>query len=434
MTALTLLSLLLFGLVPAFQGAGGSLQDSLRSLGRTATGTVAVRRLRRALVGAEFALATPLLVVAVLLLASLNELQRVDLGFDTRNLLTGSVRLPTAQYGEPGRVTSFWNELEQRLQAVPSVAGVAFADGRPPNGVGNINNFDLELAPTPAGQSQPATPWVAVSPGYFAVMGLERVEGRLLEQSDALRENLETVVVDRAWARRFFPNASAVGKRFREGGCTDCPWTTVVGVVSEVKYMGLDQPDEGTVYWPLAPNSLTRFVLLRAGADPATVRQGVEHTVRALEPAAPFTNAATIDELVADSLDRPKWLMRLVASFALISLTLSLVGIYGVMGYYVQQHLKEISIRLALGATPAGVLRLVVGKGMAVVTGGMALGLLGAVGVTHTMSSLLFGVSPLSPLAFAAVTLMLLASALLACLLPARLAVRLEPAAVLRQD
>ena len=128
----------------------------------------------------------------------------------------------------------------RRCEAIPGVAGVAFADGRPPNGVGNLNNFDLEERPTPAGQSQPVTPWVAVTPDYFRTLGLTLLEGRLLDERDARRPKLESVVVDRAWARRFFPNDSAVGKRFREGGCTTCPWTTVVGVVSEVKYAGLD--------------------------------------------------------------------------------------------------------------------------------------------------------------------------------------------------
>ena len=123
------------------------------------------------------------------------------------------------------------------------MTGVAFADGRPPNNVDNFNNFDLEDSPTPPGQSQPVTPWVAVTPEYFRALGLKLLEGRLFDERDALRPDLETVVVDRAWARRFFPGASAIGKRLHEGGCTSCPWTTVVGIVSEVKYAGLDQPD-----------------------------------------------------------------------------------------------------------------------------------------------------------------------------------------------
>src|SRR5207249_3562539 len=190
---------------------------------------------------------TPLLIIAGLLLASLNELGRVDLGFDSHNLLSGSILLTAAQYPEAGRVAAFWDELQRRVEALPGVSGVAFADGRPPDDVGNFNNFNLEDYPTSPGQSQPVTPWVSVTPEYFRLLGLALLQGRVFDERDGRGPDVEVVVVDRAWAKRFFPNEGAVGKRFREGGCTRCPWTTVVGVVSEVKYAGLDKPDEGTV-------------------------------------------------------------------------------------------------------------------------------------------------------------------------------------------
>src|SRR5439155_152010 len=162
LAALTAGGALLFGLVPAVHGTGGSADEALRSVDRSSTGSVAVRRLRRALVGSQFAVATPLLVVAGLLISSLNELRQVDLGFDSRNLLSGSILLPTQQYQEPGRVSAFWDELQQRVEALPGVSDVAFADGRAPNDVNNYNNFNLEASPTPPGQNQPVTPWVAV--------------------------------------------------------------------------------------------------------------------------------------------------------------------------------------------------------------------------------------------------------------------------------
>ena len=237
LAAVTIASGLLFGLVPALYGAGGPVDESLRSMGRSATGSLAVRRLRRGLVASQFAIATPLLVVAGLLLVSLNALQRVDLGFDTRNMLTGAIQLPAAQYPERASVV-FWDELKRRVETLPGVSGVAFADGLPPDGADDFNNFDLEDQATPAGQSQPVTPWVGVTPEYFRVLGLPLLEGRLLDERDARTENLEAVVVDRAWAKRFFPNQSAVGKRLRSGGCTQCPWTTVVGVVSAGEIRG----------------------------------------------------------------------------------------------------------------------------------------------------------------------------------------------------
>ena len=265
----TIASGVLFGLVPALYGAGGPVDESLRSMGASATGSLAVRRLRRGLVASQFAIATPLLVVAGLLLVSLNALRHVDLGFDTRNVLTGAIRLPAAQYPERASV-AFWDELKRRVEALPGVSGVAFADGRPPDGVGNFNNFDLEDHPTPAGQSQPVTPWVAVTPEYFRVLGLTLLEGRLLDERER--------AADEARSRR---RRSRVGEAVlsgrergrqavREGGCTQCPWTTVVGVVSEVKYAGLDQPDEGTVYSPLDRGGLSRVPLhRRANGDGA---------------------------------------------------------------------------------------------------------------------------------------------------------------------
>src|SRR5205823_1337284 len=190
---------------------------------------------------------------AALLLVSLNELGRVDLGFDTHNHLTGSIVLPPGQYPEPARVMAFWDQLQRRVGSLPGVVGAATADGRPPNDVNNLNNFDLEDAPTPSGQSQPIAPWISVTPEYFRLLGLNLLQGRLLDARDGLTTTVESVVVDRAWAARFFPHGNAVGRRLKEGGCTQCPWTTVVGVISDVKYMGLDKPDRGTVYAAMPP-------------------------------------------------------------------------------------------------------------------------------------------------------------------------------------
>jgi predicted permease len=427
-------SALLFGLVPAVHGAGDRLDESLRAEGRSATGGRRVRRLRRALVTAQFAIATPMLVVAALLLASLDALGRVDLGFDGRNLVSGSIALPAAVYSEPGRIRTFWDELQRRLEAQPGVSAVAFADGRAPEDVENFNNFDLEDAPAATGQSQPVAPWVGVTPGYFRLLGLTLHEGRLFDERDGERENVEAVVVDRAWARRFFPDGSAVGKRFREGGCTACPWTTVVGVVGDVKYAGLDRPDEGTVYWPMAPSVPARYVLLRTSVPAPGVLPSVRRVLRELDPSLPLSNVAGTDELVVRSLQRPRSLTFLVGGFAIVALVLSAVGIHGVMSYYVQQHVKDVSIRLALGGSPGDILRLVVGQGMRIVASGVALGLVAALLLSRLVASLLFGVGASDASTFAMVGASLLGIALIAVLVPARRAMTLQPAVVLRDE
>jgi hypothetical protein len=311
---------------------------------------------------------------------------------------------------------------------------VAFADGRPPNDVGNFNNFELEESVTPpsgSGQAQPVTPWVAVSPEYFSVLGLTLVEGRLLDARDAQRETIESVVVDRAWARRFFPGQSAIGKRFKEGGCTQCPWTTVVGVVSEVKYAGLEQPDQGTVYWALGDDT-SRVAVLRTQGTPSAVLPGVRSVVSGLDANVVLTDVATIDQLVAESLDSSRSLSLLVASLAAIALLLSVVGIYGVMAFYVEQHSRDISIRMALGGRARNVIQLVVGRGLAVVAAGIGLGLIGAFASTRLMATLLFGVDPVSVPTFAAAALGLFLTALAACLIPAVRATRMEPGVLLR--
>ncbi|HMF97337.1 MAG TPA: ABC transporter permease [Vicinamibacterales bacterium] len=434
LVSLTAASALLFGLVPAVHGSGGPVEDTLRASGRSTTGGIGARRLRRALVAAQFAIATPLLVVAGLLLASLNELGRVDLGFDTRNLVSGSIQLPATQYADAGHITSFWDELQRRLAALPGVDGVTFADSRPPTDVNNYNNFDLEDFPAAAGQSQPVTPWIAVTPQYFRVFGLTLQEGRLLDETDAGRTDTTPIVVDRAWARRFFPRGSAVGKRLHNGGCTTCPWTVVVGVVSDVKYAGLDKPDDGSIYQTLSPQNMLRFAILRTRTDAARVLPAVRQTLHDLDAGVPLSNAATMDELIDRSLQRPRSLSVLVASFAAVALILSLVGIYGVMAYYVQQHAKDISIRLALGGRRSDVLQLIVGQGMKVVSAGVVIGLVTASAGTRFISSLLFGVSAADVRIFAAVSALLVSVALAACVLPARRAARAEPATVLREE
>jgi len=312
----------------------------------------------------------------------------------------------------------------------------AFSDARPPNDVNNFNNFDLEDAPTPSGQSQPVVPWVSVTPGYFQLLGLNLVRGRLLDKRDAVlpATTEQPVVVDRAWVRRFFPDRDAVGRRMRQGGCTTCPWTVVVGVVSEVKYVGLDQPNLGTIYAPLAPQTHARYIDVRTSVDPSRMLPAVRTAVRGLDAGLPFSNVATIDELVDRSLARPRSLSVLVATLASVALLLSVIGVYGVMAYYVQQHAKDIGIRLALGGSRGDLFRLIIGQGMTVVTGGVALGLLAALAATRAMSSLLFGVGAADVRTFAAVAVLMTVVAFAACALPARRAVGVHPATVLRDE
>jgi len=430
---LTLSSIALFGIVPALQAGAGRVDEALREEGRTATGGAAVRRVRRVLVAAQFAIATPLLVVGALLLVSLNRLGHVDLGFDTHHIVTAQLTLPGGQRSDAARIAALWDEIHRRVAAVPGVVAAGFADGRPPNDVNNFNNFDLEDAPTPPGQSQPVTPWIAVTPDYFRVLGLSLMEGRLLEPRDLLPDSAPVIVVDRAWARRFFPNRSAVGRRLREGGCTTCPLTTVVGVVNDVKYAGLDKPNEGTVYQPTGA-SRSQNLIVRAAGDPAAVIGGIRAAIREFDPSLPMYDVATMDEMVDRALDRPRSLSLLIAALACSALALSIVGVYGVMAYHVQQHTKEIGIRIALGGTRRDVLALIVRQGMTVVGIGIAAGLVAAIGLAKLSTTLLFGVGAGDPATIGAVCALLLGTACVACLVPALRVTALPPGIVLRNE
>lgn len=430
----TAASALMFGLVPSLFGTRAPVAESLRALGRSSTGGPVVRRLRRGLVAAQFAVATPLLIVAGLLAASLSQLGRVDLGFDARNLVTGLVALPEAQYRDPGRIAAFWVELQRRLEALPEVAAVAFAVGRPPNDVPIVNNFDLEASPTPPGQSQPTAPWLAVTPDYFRLLRLTLEQGRLFDDGEAQERSDPVVVVDRAWARRYFPRGGAVGARFHEGGCAACPWLTVVGVVGDVKYVGLDKPDEGTIYSVLRGSRPVRYVLVRTREEPTAALGAIRTALRQLDSSVPLSRVATIEDLVARSLQLPRSISLIVGVFAIVALLLSIVGIYSMMAHYVQQHAKDISIRMALGGRPADVLRLIVGQGMAVVAGGVVVGLITAFALTRLIARLLFGVGATDVSTFAGAALLMLMIALIACVKPARQAVTTQPAAVLRSE
>jgi predicted permease len=425
--------------VPAIHGTGGAVDEGLRSLGRSSTGSAAVRRLRSVLIGSQFAVATPLLIVAGLLIGSLNQLRHVDLGFDSHNILTGGILLPPTLYRDSAQVIVFWSELRRRVAALPGVTAVAFTDSRPPEDAGNQNNFDLEAAPTPPEQSQPVTTWVAVTPEYFSLLGMRLVQGRLLNGDDN-GDGPPVIVVDQAWASRFFPGQSAVGKRLQSGGCTTCPLTTIVGIVSNVMYDGLDRGNQGTVYTPIpergtsAGSSRSRYLVLRTGTDPAAVLPAVRQTIRAIDSSLPFSRVATIDDLVAGALQTPRALSLLVGALALVAIILSAVGIYGVMAHYVQQHAKDISIRLALGGRPLSVLRLIVGRGMRLVSLGVLAGAAIAAVFARLMGSLLFGVGPADPFTFTAVTAAMLTTAALACWVPAARAIAMEPASVLRHE
>jgi putative ABC transport system permease protein len=420
---------LLIGLVPAVHGARLRMGRALTESGRGSSEARPARRLRRALVAAEFAVATPLLVAATLVATSLTQLARVDVGVDTERLLTAAVSLPGGRYAAAADREAFWKRAADRLAILPGVDAVALSDGRPPSEPGQHNNFDLEDRPTPSGENQPVCPWVAVSPSFFKTAGLVLQRGELLDDRSAADNE---IVVDRAWANRFFPGENAVGRRLKSGGCSTCPWTTVVGVVENVKWDGLET-EEGTVYFPFVdlPGG---YVVLRAADDPAALANGLRQAMRELDAELAVSDVTTGEELVANALSTPRYLSVLVGMFAIAALILSVVGIHGVMVHFVQQHTRELGIRLALGGDPASVRRMVMLQGVGLVGIGVAVGIGAALLSAQLVSSVLFGITATDLRALIAIPAALLLVAALACALPARRAARLDPATILRDS
>ena len=434
LVVVTAASLAVFGLVPAAAGTRGSLDATLRSGGRSATDTRRGRRMGAALVAVQFAVATPMLILALLLATTLHRLERVSIGFDTRGVLTADINLPASTYNTPAQAIAFWAELRNRVAALPGIVSVAFTDSRPPDDAGNQNNFELEDSPVTAGHSQPVTTWVAVTPDYFTLIGARASDGRLLEDRDSNDDAPPVIVVDDAWARRFFPGTSAVGKRLHDGGCSRCPWTTVVGVVPVVKYDGLAAPDQGTVYSPMARDERARYLMARTSGNDASSLQAMRDALRSLNPGVPMASAESLDERIGESLQRPAGLSALATGFAGVALLLSIIGIYSLMANYVQQHRKDISIRIALGGRPVEVLGLFVARGTWLICAGVALGIVAAVNVTNLAQTFLFGVSATDPATYGGAAIALLVVAVMACAIPAGRAVAASPAAVLRQE
>jgi putative ABC transport system permease protein len=422
------LTILVGGLAPAVYGSWRKL-DALRSGTRSATDGPAAKRVRRALVAGQFALATPLLLAALLVLVSLDRLSHVNVGVETAHVLTAGVSLAGPGYGTDAERKAFWDRALERLKALPGVRAAAIADSRPPNQAGQTNNFDLEDLPTPPGQNQPLSTWVGVSPAFFDTVGLRLERGRLLDER-SLEENV--VVVDRAWADRFFPGAEVLGRRLKSGGCTSCRWTTVVGVVGTVKWTGLEATDTGTVYFPFV-NMPNGYFMLRTTGDPAQSAGDLRAAIRDLDPGLALTEVATGDDLVSASLAAPRYLTVLVGVFAMAALLLSIVGIYGVMAHFVEQHVRDIGIRLALGGEPSDVRRMVVLQGMQLVALGVGVGLGVAYLSGRFLATLVYGVSPTDPILMLTVALALVGVAALACLVPGRRASRLDPALILRE-
>lgn len=426
----TLVAAVLVCMAPAGAVMRGRLLDS-RADGRRASAGRRANAVRGALVAAEFMMALPLLATAALLGRSFLNLQRVSPGFDPSRAFTVAISLPEARY--PDSTTAvFWERALQRAREAPGVVSVALTTSLPPNNGGDVNNFDLLDHPVAPGTAEPVAPWAYVSPEYFAALGVPLLEGRLFGAVDTAG-GAPVAIVSRAWVAHHFPGRSVLGQQFIEGGCTTCPPTVIVGVVGDVKYLGLAGGGEG-MYAPAAqaqPRSVQ--LVVRTVAAPASAMAPVLAALRSLDPALPLAGR-TMDDRLRSELSAPARWTILLGAFAAVALALSALGIFGLMSYLVRRQRREIGVRMALGAEPGEVARMIVRRGMRCVAPGLVGGVLLMLVAARWTESLLYGVAPRDPATIALVTAVLLASAIAACLLPGIRAARIRPAEAIASE
>ena len=435
--AVSTLTGLVFGLAPAWSASRADVADALKQEGRTATAGPAGDGFRRMLMVAEMALALVLLVGAGLFIKSFARLRSVDPGFNPAQVIAVNIQLPVTRYSEIPKQTSFRRELLARLNSLPGVDAAMVGD-IPLNGSEVTHNLAFDGRPPVAEGDEPEVDTFCVMGDYFRVMQIPQRAGRTFAATD--REDQPLVaVINEALARQYFARQNPIGQRVRWGRETGPPrWMTIVGVVGDVKQYSLAQPAEPAVFTPFAQSNEAwrrwMSLVVRAPGSSATLIPAVKSQVWSLDNQIPLNRIESMDELLSQSLAERRFNMRLLGLFAGLALTLAAVGLYGVMSYSVSQRTHEIGIRMAVGARRRDVLMLVMGQGARLAATGVAAGIVGAFALTRLMTSLLFGVAPTDPATFAAVVLLMMAAVLLACYVPARRAVRVDPMVALRYE
>ena len=434
----SLLTGLIFGLVPALQASSFNLNETLKEGGRDSSSGNRGARIRGALVIAEVAVSLILLIGAGLLINSFLRLRNVDPGFRAENLLTMQIVLPVQRYPNAARRTVFYDELIRRAEALPGVRSAAVTNWIPLVRQGDSIGFNIEGRPDPGRGQMPTVVTRVVNPGYFETMGIRVIAGRQLGDQD--RDNSPNVtVISETMARRYWPGEDPIGKRITPGSPNSSnpdDWITIIGVANDVRQFELNADPKPQMYlsYQQAGFFAPRHLVVSTTVEPRSLADTVRKTVWEIDKDQPVSNISTMEDVLAESIARQRFSMLLLGIFATVAMILAAVGIYGVMSYSVAQRTQEIGVRLALGAQTRDVLKLVIGQGMRLTLAGLAVGLIAAFALTRLIESLLFGVSATDPVTFAAISLVLMGVALVACWVPARRAARVDPIVALKYE
>jgi predicted permease len=428
--AVTAATTILFGIVPALSAARVGAAEVLRSGSRTG-GSREKARVQRGLVVAEVALCLVLLAGAGLLMKSFRKVFEVNPGFRVDRLVTLRVGLP-ANYDTDPAVNKFYRRLEDRLANLPGVSGATIVSQLPITGGEGNGDIAIEGRPSAEGELGAST-FRRILPNYFSVMGIPLVRGRLFEDRDDGSSSARPVIINAGFARHFWPNVDPIGKRYKVGPRDRAQWLTIVGVVGDVRQIGLDAPAPFSTYEPMAENPHSRFDLaVRAAGDTNSVMAAVRRAVRALEPGVLIDQTQTMTDRIDESVAPRRLNLLLFDLFACLALLLAAVGLYGVVAYTATQRSQEFGIRMALGAQGRDVLRLVIGQGLKLALVGTVLGVVATLYLAQFLKGLLFGVEPNDLTTLLGVCALLMGVALAACWLPAQRATRIAPVEALR--
>jgi putative ABC transport system permease protein len=423
---------LLFGLAPALHSARSEPVTALKEAGRGAGGGAARRRTRAVLTVAEVALAVALLAGAGLLVRSFAKLTSVDPGFEPAHLLAAMVQLPESRYPTAEQQRVAFDRLLERVAAIPGVEAAAIGTDLPITTNWQTGVTFEGLPPFPPGQG-PLLNTVVVDPGYFEALRIPLLSGRLLASSDGANQP-RVALISESVAKKFFPTASPVGRRFTEGTPSDSSrWITIAGVVRDTRTDGLREEPRGTFYLPRTQEGMERgWLVVRSAMDPGRLTTQLRLALAEVDRDVPLALTRTMEQALAELVEAPRFSMLMLAIFAVVALLLASVGIYGVIAHNVAQRSGEIGVRMALGAARSEVVGLVLRQAMAMALPGVAIGVLLALWAGKGLSTLLYGVGPRDPLVLVGVAVFLMLVALIAAIAPAVRAARIDPALAMR--